>query len=68
MEHNYPLTLDIPTACRLLGISRGFGYELVRRGEFPCAVIRAGRRLLVSRNALERLLEAAGAQGREPRA
>ena len=48
------LTLTVPEAARLLGISRNLAYEAVRRGEIPC--IRIGRRFLVPRVALERLL------------
>jgi excisionase family DNA binding protein len=47
------LTVDVPTAARLLGISRGGAYELARRGELPGA-IRLGQRVVVSRRALER--------------
>lgn len=50
------LTVDLPLACAALGISRTLGYELVRRGEFPVAVIRCGRRVLVPVHAIcERL-------------
>ncbi len=49
------LTLTIEEACRIYGIGRTLGYELARRGELP-GVIRLGRRLLVSRPALERTL------------
>ena len=49
------LTLTIEDACRLLGIGRTLGYDLARRGELP-GVIRLGRRLLVSRPALEKAL------------
>ena len=50
-----PLTITIEEACRLYGIGRTLGYELARRGELP-GVIRLGRRLLVSRPALEKAL------------
>ena len=50
-----PLTITVEEACRLYGIGRTLGYELARRGELPGA-IRLGRRLLVSRPALERAL------------
>ena len=49
------LTLSIEEACRLYGIGRTLGYDLARRGELP-GVIRLGRRLLVSRPALEKAL------------
>jgi predicted DNA-binding transcriptional regulator AlpA len=50
-----PLTVDVPTAARMLGISRGGAYELARRGELPGA-IKLGGRTVVSRRALERAL------------
>jgi excisionase family DNA binding protein len=50
-----PLTVTVEQACRLLGVGRTNGYELAKRGELPGAV-RIGRRIVVSRVALERLL------------
>lgn len=50
-----PFTLTVPEAGYLLGISRGSAYEAARRGELP--TIRLGRRLLVPRGALDRLLD-----------
>ena len=49
-------TMTVEEAGHLLGIGRGLAYEAARRGELP--VIRLGRRLLVPRAALLRLLEA----------
>lgn len=49
------LTVTVEEACRLLGVGRTLGYELARRGELPGA-IRIGRRIVVSRPALERAL------------
>ena len=49
------LTLTIPEAAELLGVSRGVAYEAARTGELP-GVIRLGRRLLVSRVRLMALL------------
>ncbi|MEV5828908.1 helix-turn-helix domain-containing protein [Spirillospora sp. NPDC052242] len=37
-----PTVVSVTTAARALGLSRGFAYELVRRNEFPCRVIRIG--------------------------
>jgi excisionase family DNA binding protein len=51
------LTLSITEAAAALGISRSLAYELARQEKLP--VIRLGRRLVVPRAALERLLEAA---------
>ncbi len=49
------LTWTVEEAAATLGISRAFAYEAVRRGEIPS--IRIGRRVLVPRAALERLLD-----------
>lgn len=49
------LTLTVPQAAAALGISRNLAYEAARDGRIPA--IRIGRRLLVSRRALEKLLE-----------
>jgi hypothetical protein len=49
-------TTSIEAAGARLGISRSLSYQLARQGQFPVAVIRAGRRLLVSTAALDRLL------------
>jgi len=48
-------TLTIEETARALGIGRNQGYEAARRGDIP--TIRIGKRLLVPRAALERLLE-----------
>ena len=48
------LTLTVEEAAALLGISRAFAYEAVRRGEIPS--IRIGRRVLIPRVALDRLV------------
>jgi excisionase family DNA binding protein len=50
------LTLTVEEAAEALGISRAFAYEAVARGAIPC--IRIGRRILVPRIALERMLNA----------
>lgn len=57
------LTLTVPQAGRLLGISRGLAYQLARDGTLP--VLRLGdKRLLVPKVALERMLAGAEAKGR----
>ncbi|MDN3057425.1 helix-turn-helix domain-containing protein [Streptomyces sp. SRF1] len=40
---NLPTVIDVETAGRALGIGRTNAYTLVRKGEFPCKVIRVGR-------------------------
>jgi excisionase family DNA binding protein len=51
------LTLSVEEAAAVLGISRAFAYEAALRGEIPS--IRIGRRVLVPRAVLERLLSEA---------
>jgi excisionase family DNA binding protein len=49
------LTMTVSEAAAALKIGRGLAYDAVRRGEIPA--IRVGKRLLIPRRALERLLE-----------
>ena len=49
------LTMMVEEAAAALNISRSLAYEAARDGRLPC--IRIGRRLLVSRRALAKLLE-----------
>ena len=49
------LVFTVEEAAQLLGISRSFAYEAVRRGDIPS--IRIGRRILVPKAALHRLLD-----------
>jgi excisionase family DNA binding protein len=55
-DHRKRLTLNVDDVAPLLGINRSTAYELIRRGTFPLPVIRLGRRLVVSRQAVEALL------------
>ena len=50
------LTLSIPEAAKVLGISRGLAYDLARRDALPVPVIKLGRRMVLSRKAVEVLL------------
>lgn len=52
---NTKLTFTVTEAARALGISRGLAYEMVKTGEIPS--VRFGKRLVVPRHALEKLLE-----------
>ncbi len=54
MTRKEGLTWTVPEVAKLLGISRGLAYELVRQGKLPA--LRFGRRLLIPRVALMRLL------------
>ena len=49
------LTFTIDETARLLGIGRQLAYDRVKTGEIPA--IKIGRRLLVPRSALQKLLE-----------
>lgn len=52
------LTLTVPEAARVLGIGRNACYERIHEGTLPA--IRLGRRLVVPKAGLERLLSGAG--------
>ena len=52
---NERLTLTIEETAKALGIGRQLAYDKAKTGEIP--VIKVGRRILVPRKALERLLE-----------
>jgi len=62
MATNERLTIDASNAFKILGISRNTGYSLIQRGEFPLPVIKAGKRLLIPKIAVERLLGVEGEQ------
>ena len=49
------LCLTVPEVAKMLGISRNFAYELVKQGKLP--VIKFGKRLLIPRVALDKMLE-----------
>jgi len=49
-------TLSIEEAAKRLGIGRGSAYAAARADTLPVPVIRVGRRMVVSRAAIERLV------------
>jgi len=55
---NDSLTMTIPEVAKALGISRGLCYDLARQNKLPVKVIKLGRRMVLSRKAVEELLEA----------
>lgn len=59
-EPELPKTLTVREAARQLGVATSFLYRLVQRGEAPFPVLRLGRRVVVSRVALERYLAGDG--------
>lgn len=46
--------LSVSEVAKILNLSRNSAYEGVKRGEIPC--IRVGKRLLIPRAALEKML------------
>lgn len=55
-ENRERLVLTVSEAAKQLGLSRGLMYEAVRTNQIPS--IRIGRRILIPRAALQRLLDA----------
>ena len=55
---NESLVMSIPEFARACSISRGLAYDLARRDALPIKVIKLGRRMVLSRKAVEALLEA----------
>lgn len=51
-----PLMVDVTTAARALGLSRSTGYQLAKRGEFPCRVLHVGSSYRVPTAELLRIL------------
>jgi len=59
-------TYTIEEVARLLGINRSTCYELARYDRLPVPVIRLGKRMVLGKAALDRLL--AGDPGKSPEA
>ena len=53
IEHR--LCISVPEAAKMLGMSRNYTYELVRTKQIP--VVKFGKRLLIPRVLLEKMLE-----------
>ena len=51
---NLPDLLSVAEFCRYASIGRSLGYDLIRRGEV--SAVRLGRRLMVPRRAIQKLL------------
>jgi excisionase family DNA binding protein len=49
-------TMNLEELATSLGIGRSLVYDLARRGELPVPVLKLGRRFVVPRSAVERLL------------
>jgi excisionase family DNA binding protein len=61
-----PAVIDMTTAARALGLGRSTGYELARRGEFPCRVLRIGSSYRVPTADLLRILGIEGSENPWP--
>jgi excisionase family DNA binding protein len=61
MDGENRLVFTVTEAAAVLGISRAHAYELVARRELPA--LRLGRRIVVPRRGLERLLDGEGDGG-----
>lgn len=53
-------TVTIAEAARQLGVATSFLYRLVQRGDCPFPILRLGRRVVVSRQVLDRYLAGDG--------
>ncbi|MEU8932893.1 helix-turn-helix domain-containing protein [Streptomyces sp. NPDC048409] len=51
-----PVSVDLRTAARALGIGPTTAYRLIRDSEFPCPVLRVGRRYAIPTTGLMRAL------------
>lgn len=51
-----PVVMDLPAAAKAFGIGRTKAFEMARDGEFPCEVLRLGRRYRVTKANLLRAL------------
>jgi predicted DNA-binding transcriptional regulator AlpA len=59
-------TTDLRTAGAIFGLSANTAYELVRRGQFPVPVIRAGRQYRVSVAAILAVLDPSAEPAAQP--
>lgn len=60
MVSNERLTYDVGTAAKLLGLSRNSAYQACLNGQIPH--LKIGKRILIPRIALQRMLAEAGRQ------
>lgn len=56
IKTTWPAAVSVEKGSNALGFSRAYGYALIRRGEFPAKVIKAGRRCTVITASLVRVL------------
>lgn len=60
-----PVTVDVLTAAKALGIGRTLAHDLIRRDQFPCRVLRIGTRYRVPTSGPRGLLAACGVEPQE---
>ncbi len=65
MQKSEQLTMTIPEFARACSISRGLAYDIARRDALPVPVIKLGRRMVLSRKAVELLLSGSAEVGDE---
>lgn len=65
MQDNERLTMNLAEFAKATGCSRGLIYDLARQGKLPVPVIRLGRRMVLSRRAVEALLDGNSGKGNE---
>ena len=56
LDLSAPSTCSLTEAATVLGISRDLAYRLAAAGDFPCPVLRIGRRYRVPLKALDELV------------
>jgi len=67
IERPAPATVTIGEVAARLGIARSTAYELAAADRLPVPVIRLGRRMVVARAALDRVLDGESAPRFGPR-
>ena len=66
MQDNERLTMTIPEFSKASGISKNLAYSLAREDRLPIPVIKLGKRMVLSRRAVEALFEAGNKAGGIP--
>lgn len=65
MQNSERLTMTIPEFAEVSGISKNLAYSLARQDSLPVPVIKLGKRMVLSRRIVEKLLQ--GETGDAPR-
>jgi hypothetical protein len=56
----WPATVNVPKACKAIGVSPAHGYALAARGDFPAKIIKVGGSYRVVTASLVALLSSGG--------